>query len=295
MYDYGPPRVKFVLHLGPQPRTIGEVDVTGTVEQPQTLEFTTRLTTEKVGLTFEYAYAIPKVLENFWMQGNDAFPRPELLIDWFEIEGPVYDAWPPASHTHILFASPLAQSNEPQYAREVLARFMRNAYRRPVDKTEVDAKLALYTAVRKDQDFLEAIKVALTAVLASPHFLYLVEPQGTGPQAVLNDHQLAARLAYFLWSSLPDDTLAKLADAGAAPGSQNPQRTGRPPVEGSEVRCVRRRTSPGNGWGCGKSARTRPPSDFYPQYDRHLETSMVAESEAYFREFLVPTTSMPAR
>lgn len=286
MYDYGPPRVKFVLHLGPQPRTIGEVDVTGTLEQPQTLEFLTRLTTEKVGLTFEYAYAIPKVLENFWMQGNDGFPRPELLVDWFEIEGPVYDAWPPASHTNILFPSPMATANEAQYARDVLARFMRRAYRRPVDKAEIDAKLALYTAVRKEREFLEAIKVALTAVLASPHFLYLVEPQGTGPQAALNDHQLAARLSYFLWSSQPDDALANVADAGALKNSKTRSaqvdRLLKDPKSAAFIE-----NFAGQWLGLRQVGANPPASDLYPQYDRHLETSMVAESEAYFREFLL--------
>ncbi len=87
MYDYGPPRIKLNLQLGPQPKTIAEFDADGTPDQPKVHEFTTRFTTEKAGIGIEYAYAIPRVLENFWMQGHANFARPELLVAWFEVEG----------------------------------------------------------------------------------------------------------------------------------------------------------------------------------------------------------------
>jgi hypothetical protein len=291
MYDYGPPRIKLIVQLGPQPTTLAEFDADGSPESPKTHEFTMRLTTERMGIGCEYAYAIPKVLENFWMQGHDNFARPELLIDWIEIEGPLYDAWPPASHTGILFLSPLAKSNEAKYAREVLAKFMRRAYRRPVEPAEVDAKLALFTAARKDAPFLEAIKLPLIGVLTSPHFLFLVEPQGatTNPAAarpaMLNDHQLAARLSYFLWSSPPDEPLAKLAEAGKLKDPQVRQaQVDRMLADPKAEAFV---TNFAGQWLSLREVGNNPPAvDLYPQYDRHLETSMVAESEAYVREFL---------
>jgi hypothetical protein len=81
MYDYGPPRIKLVLQLGPQPRTIAEFDVDGTVEQPKVYEFLVRFTTEPVGIIIDYAYEIPRVLENYWLQERDEFARPELLVE----------------------------------------------------------------------------------------------------------------------------------------------------------------------------------------------------------------------
>lgn len=285
MYDYGPPRIKLILQLGPQPRTLAEFDADGTLEQPTTHEFFARFTAESAGVSFEYAYSIPAELENFWMQNHNNFARPELLIDWFEIEGPLYDTWPPSSHTAILFQSPLQKLNEARYAREVLAKFLRRAYRRPVEPAEIDAKLALYTQGRKDKAFVEAIKLPLMSVLASPHFLYLVEPAATEKVAPLNDHQLASRLSYFLWSSMPDDELSKLADAGKLRDPktrlQQVDRMLADPKANAFVQNF------AGQWLNLRQVGANPPArDLYPQYDRHLETSIVAESEAFFREFL---------
>ena len=214
MYDYGPPRIKLVLQLGPQPHTIAEFDVDAAVDRPKVYEFHARFTTEPAGIVIDYAYDIPRVLENFWLQEREEFARPELLVDWFEIEGPIYPTWPPPSHTNILFDSPLRDKDERAYAHQVLARFMRKAYRRLVTREEIDTKLALFNKARKQKDnFVEAIKTALVAVLISPHFLYLAEPSDT-PSRALNDHELAARMSYFLWSSMADEELFKLADAG---------------------------------------------------------------------------------
>src|SRR4029079_2428231 len=73
MYDYGPPRVKVVQTLGPQPRTIAEFDADGTPEKPKVHELRARFTTETAGIQFEYAYVIPRMLENFWFQSRDTF------------------------------------------------------------------------------------------------------------------------------------------------------------------------------------------------------------------------------
>jgi len=177
MYEYGPPRLKLTQNLGGQPRVIAEFDVPAAVDAPEIFEVPCRFTTQKAGLTIEYAYSIPKELENFWFQTGDDFARPELWVDWFEIEGPLFESWPPASHQSILFASPLRASDERAYAREVIARFMQRAFRRPVSDEEIDAKLALYDGVRGDAaSFVQAIKTPLTGILVSPHFLYLAEP-----------------------------------------------------------------------------------------------------------------------
>lgn len=287
MYDYGPPRIKLILQLGPQPKTIAEFDVDSSPERPKVFEYVTRFTTESAGVTIEYGYTIPKVLENFWMQGRDNFARPELLVDWFEVEGPMYDAWPPSTHSRILFDSPNRDSDEAKYAREVLTRFMRRAYRRPLGPTEVDAKLKLFTAARTEKSFVEAIKAPLMSVLASSNFLYLAEPaaEAKGKASFLNDHALANRLSYFLWSSMPDDELIQLAESGKLKD---------PKVRAAQV--DRMLASPkakaivenftGQWLGLRDVGANPPASDLYPQYDRHLETSIVGESQAYFEEFL---------
>lgn len=285
LYDYGPPRARLTVQLGPQPKTIAAFDATGTPKEPQVHEFHTRFTTESAGIHFEYAYDLPRVLENFWMQGHEAFARPELRISWFELEGPIYDAWPPSTHSRILFDSPLRTTNERAYAQAVLTAFMRKAYRRPVTEAEVAAKLAFYDAAKADKvSFVEAIKRPLLAVLIAPHFLFLAEPTATAGRT-LTDHEWAARLSYFLWSSMPDEELSKLADNGklrdpAIRKAQVDRLLASPKAEALTKNFA-------GQWLNLRDVGANPPApDLYPQYDRHLETSMIAESEAFFREIL---------
>ena len=285
IYDYGPPRLKATLQLGSQPRTVAEFDIEGTPEAPQVVEFPVRFTTESAGITLSYAYAIPAVLENFWLQSKDEFPRPEALIDWIEVEGPIYDAWPPRSHTKILCDSPLASGDEAAYVREVLSRFMREAYRRPVGDAEIEAKFALFAAAPAELSLVERVKVPLTAVLSSPHFLYLVEAHSSdGPEA-LSDHEFAARLSYFLWSSQPDAELRGLADEGRlAEPETRLQQVDRMLADPRAEALVKNFAGQ---WLDLRDVGANPPApDLYPEYDRHLEQSIVGESEAFFREFL---------
>lgn len=289
MYDYGPPRLKLIQTLGGQPKTIAELDVAATLKEPQVYEVRTRFSTESAGLTIEYAYAIPRVLENFWFQGHDEFARPELYVDWFELEGPVFESWPPPSHQRILFDSPKSKSDERGYAREVLARFMRRAYRRPVSEAEVDDKLKLFDLVRKDEPtFLQAIKTPLIAVMVSPHFLYLAEPSSeTQVQRAhrLSDHELASRLSYFLWSTMPDDELFRLAESGKL---RDPKTlTAQVDRLLADSKCdAFVRNFAGQWLGLREVGANPPAADLYPQYDRHLEVSIVDESRAFFAEIL---------
>lgn len=284
MYDYGPPRIKVVQQLGSQPRSVAEFDIEGTVESPKVQQFTTYFTTESAGLSFEYAYSIPAVLENFWMQGKDEFARPAALIDWFEIEGPIHETWPPPSHQKLLFESPLRGKNDRGYAQEVLARFMKQAYRRPVTAEEVEKKMKFYEKGRKDGlTAMEAMKLSLVAVLTSPNFLYLSEPATEVRK--LTQHELASRLSYFLWSTMPDDGLMKLADAG---------KLGEKAVVLAEVDRMLKdpkaaaftRNFAGQWLGLREVGLNPPAPDLYPQYDRHLETSIIREAEAFFEEIL---------
>ncbi|MFM8892834.1 MAG: DUF1592 domain-containing protein, partial [Planctomycetia bacterium] len=286
MYDYGPPRLKLVVQLGAQPRTVAEFDVEGTPESPQIVEFPVRFTTEQAGVSLVYAYDIPAVLENFWLQGRDEFARPDALIDWIEIEGPVHDAWPPSSHTRMLFDSPLREADPDAYVRQLIARFMEAAWRRPVSDAEVDEKLALDAAAADGRrSLVQRIKPPLMAILTSPHFLYLAEPHADGGDRRLTQHEIAARLSYVLWSSQPDAELGRLAREGrlADPRTRRDQVDRLLAAAGSEEFV---RNFAGQWLGLREVGANPPAKDLYPQYDRHLETSIVGESEAYFRTFL---------
>ena len=139
---------------------------------------------------------------------------PKIEIESVSFKAPVFESWPPAHHTRILFLSDLAESDPVAYAREVLDRFMKRAFRRHVTTDEIDMMLAYFQEVRPTfTTFEEAMRETLAMVLVSPDFIYLVEPS-SGKSRDLTDHELASRLSYFLWSSMPDDRLFELADSG---------------------------------------------------------------------------------
>ncbi|MBL8212505.1 MAG: DUF1592 domain-containing protein [Bryobacterales bacterium] len=104
---------------------------------------------------------------------------------------------------------------QPDCARSILAPLARRAWRRPVTAAELDTLLSLtHKEHKRTGSFEQAMRTSLQAILISPHFLYRIErDRGTGPQP-LTDLELATRLSYFLWSSLPDDALLNLAEKG---------------------------------------------------------------------------------
>lgn len=289
MYDYGPPRIKLNVKLGSQPRTISEFDVTASLENPRIFEFNSRISSETVGIKIEYAYDVPRTLENFWFQTKDGFARPELLVDWFEIEGPFNDSWPPSTHTRLL-----NKNSDPREelasAKEVIGKFLHRAYRRPVTSAEIEDKwLSLYVPTRKsNKAYFEAIKIPLLAILNSPNFLYLTEPHEesyNSKPASLTNYEIASRLSYFLWSSMPDDELFKLADSGQLRNPQTLQsQVDRMLADKKANALVTNFT--GQWLGLRDVGSNPPVPSLYPRYDRHLEISLIRESEAFFAEFL---------
>jgi len=154
-----------------------------------------------------------------------------LYVESISVTGPIEQANREA-YDQIFFIQPTAddQGNrlpgvesrkritESQAARQVLERFAARAFRRPATSGEVAALLRLYRQAREaGDDYEPAVKLALTATLVSPNFLYrpIANPKPTDSSFIyeLNDYELASRLSYFLWSSMPDDRLLDLARA----------------------------------------------------------------------------------
>ena len=136
---------------------------------------------------------------------------PVIHIESVEFKGPVFDQWPPVHHREILFESDLQKTDEQAYVRQVLVRFLRRAYRRPGTDAEIQKLLYFFTTIRGDfPTFEEAIKETLAMTLISPPFLYLLEPV-QNKKRELTDWELASRLSYFLWSTMPDEELFQLA------------------------------------------------------------------------------------
>jgi hypothetical protein len=117
----------------------------------------------------------------------------------------------PASHKRIITATPDEHTTRKQASEKVLRRLASWAYRRPVTESELARLVALTQQAEADGESYEAgIRLALTAILVSPHFIYKVEldpPGKEGAPRNLNDFEVATRLSYFLWNSSPDAEL----------------------------------------------------------------------------------------
>lgn len=287
-YDYGPARLRVTLHLAGQPQVIGEFDVDASVDAMKTFEIATDVSTVRAGITLEYAYDVPRELENFWMQNRDGFARPEVWIDWMELEGPVYPEWPPESHRRILLDEhgDLETVDQRARARTILAGFMRRAWRRRVSEKEVEEKLALFDlALQESSSLAEAIQVPLTAVLVSPSFLFFSEPLSDREDHRLNDFQMASRLSGFLWSSMPDERLFQLAEQGRLREASVVQEEVKRMLDDPKSEAFVENFA--SQWLGLREIGSNPPApDLYRRYDRHLEISMIRESLAFFREIL---------
>lgn len=155
---------------------------------------------------------------------TDSAPSPSMATDqpgvhMVYISGPfngtVPDDTPSRQRIFTCRPADSSQLAEEACAREIIGSLTRRAYRRPVTDRDIDPLLVVYREGRSDRDFDAGIERALEALLAMPKFLLRVErqPVDTQPGAVyrLTDFELASRLSFFLWKSIPDDELLELA------------------------------------------------------------------------------------
>ena len=194
-------------------KDVSTVDVAAVAENPQVYEARARVGAGAQRLAAAF-------LNDFYEEDH---PDPKqrdrnLFIDWIEIEGPYGEVGPPPeSHRRIIFREPAG--DEETCARELLTRFAARAYRRPVSADEVNRLTRFYLLARDNGDtFNAAVRLAVQAALVSPFFLFRVELDATAspdaPVQRIDDHQLASRLSYFLWSSMPDEELFRVAEQG---------------------------------------------------------------------------------
>jgi len=208
---------------------VGTVHLTNTPDQPEEFEFRGRI--ENIPVQPARAVrnkiippSITITAQNIFDNGelNDhrksgfdsswSAQAPRVVLESLEFEAPVAEVWPPEHHTRILFESPLRKGKPDQYVREVIKRFMTRAFRRPVSGEEVDHYQRIYKIYDAEFDTLEqAMRETLAMVLISPQFLYhrVIDDSETKKQ-----YELASRLSYFLWGSMPDQELFDLAAAG---------------------------------------------------------------------------------
>lgn len=247
------------------------------------------------------------------------FTGPGIAVDWLDIEGPLYESWPPASHKLLFADLPIAEFNAtdhpgvrpPRRARprqigagmnrpdperglwavqtatplkdadRLLASFLPKLFRRPVSNEVRQQYIDIvHERIEKGDGFELAMRVAYRNALVSPDFLYHVEPA-----AEPDDYALASRLSYFLWNSLPDEQLMKHVETGEL---REPQVL-HAEIERllADARSQRFVDDFLRQWlRLRDIAATDPDKKLYPEFSPYLQDSMVAETRAYFRELL---------
>jgi hypothetical protein len=213
-----------------------------------------------------------------------------LILFWFAVKGP--SGRPPATHTVLrdrFFGCDPARAGWAPCAREIITKFARQAWRRPIAGDEADRLVALSRVAEAQGDrFDTGIGLALQAILLSPHFVFRVEldeePASTVPHRV-SDHELASRLSYFLWSSTPDEELGRLADEGSL---QDPA-----VLTAQARRMLGDRKSDalvdnfvGQWLFTRDLENVNPDSLVYPSFDAQLKSAMLAETNLFFRAIL---------
>lgn len=254
------------------------IDVKAEESGPQIYEFKTQL--QKGAHKIGFAY-----LNNFNRNGDR-----NLFMHYAEITGPLDTSLPapPESHRRIIPRKPKA-GEEAELSREFLRQFATRAFRRPATDDEVERLGTLSDMVRSDgNNFESGIQFAVAAALVSPNFLFRweLDPGQTEGESTkpLEDFELASRLSYFLWSSMPDDELFDLAADG---------RLHRSAVFETQVRRMMRDPKAsglvenfGGQWLQVRNFDVEPDPELFPSFDPSLREAMQTETTLFFQTIM---------
>jgi len=218
-------------------------------------------------------------------------PRLSPAVYEVSITGP-YDSRGPGdspSRRRIFTARPATPAEEEPCAKKILAPLMRRAFRRPVADADLERVLAFYRDARAGADFEAGIEAALSAVLVSHDFLFRVERDPAGLPAKtpyrITDLELASRLSFFLWSSIPDDELLDLAERGVLGKPEELARQTRRMLADPRSRTLV--TSFATQWLQLRNLDSASPDGrLFPDFDDNLRQAMRIETQMLFAEVL---------
>ncbi len=216
--------------------------------------------------------------------------RIDMGVDMVEIAGPFGAAGRSQSpNAHVFVCRPTQASDESVCARKIISTLARRAYRRPVTETDVTTLVEFFEAEQRVGGFDAGIRRVIERVLLSPHFLFRFEPDPAnvpaGRSYPVSDVELASRLSFFLWSSIPDDELLDVASRG---------RLRSPGVLAQQVRRMlldaRSTALVDNFFGQWLFLRNidlvRPDPKAYPEFDEDLRAAFRQETELFLESQL---------
>ena len=233
-------------------------------------------------------------LNNLLVEAKGKEPKQDrnLHVVSVELVGPVYEGTPPPSEAQkkLFLGQALpadaSDAKKKQLATQVLGEFARKAFRRPVKDEEVRRMVSLVSLTKDEpkHPFEKGLKIAMQAVLVSPHFLFRgeIQPEPDNPKSVhfINEFSLASRLSYFLWSSMPDEQLFRLAgkkqlrknlDAEIARMLKDDK--ARSLVDNFAGQWLQLRSMP----------LVSPDVKSFPAFDEALRNAMIQETELFFQ------------
>ena len=269
------------------------------------IRFPAKTGTRVVGISFVNQFVIPEG-PLYYINGRPDYLPSLSLSDRIEnrggppevqsvaIGGP-YDAkglGETPSRSKVFECRPVGSDDEAACAKKILSTLSRRAYRRPVAEEDLEPLLSFYKAGQGDAGFDEGIRRALEAILVSPEFLFRIESDpvpssGIAPGAayLVSDIDLASRLAFFLWSSIPDDELLDLSERGNLrdPGvlEQQVQRMLRDPRSQAFVNNF------ASEWLSLRALATaKPDQNVFSDFDENLRDAFRREAELFFESIM---------
>lgn len=208
-----------------------------------------------------------------------------LIVDYLEIVGPLAPrpSTLPESHRRVIPCDP---PHREDCARKIARDFARRAYRRPVTDDEVN-RLVRYVKMAEDEgdSFERGIQLAVQAVLASPHFLFRVELDSTNEVRDLNDFELASRLSYFLWSSMPDEELFTLAEKGQLHDPKVLTTQAKRMIKDPKAKALVQNFA-GQWLQLRNLVLVNPDKQRFPDWDEELRNAMRMETELFFEDVM---------
>ena len=226
------------------------------------------------------------------MNPNETFSRRKLWVDYLEINGP-YDAEPmplPASHSDIFSCLPEGEEPWLPCAAEIIDRLTRRAFRRPPTTVEAERLIELAErSMRQGESFEGMMQTVLQAVLVSPQFLFRIErdPGAAASEGhrTVDGYEMASRLSYFLWSSMPDDALLDAAQSGLLDSPEGVRTQARRMLADRKSSALVKNF--GGQWlHLRNLADAAPDASRFPEFDESLRESMRQETEMFLENVI---------
>lgn len=214
------------------------------------------------------------------------------LVHRVFVEGPltVVGSGDSPSRRRIFKCRPVAPAEEERCARSIISELSRRAYRRTATAGEVDELMGFYQSKRREGTFEDGIQMALRSMLVQPEFLFRIESDpkpGTtaGQPYAISDVELASRLSFFLWSSIPDDELLLVAEAGRLRQAGELQRQVLRML--ADDRALPLTTNFAAQWLYTRNMEAAFPNNMlFPEFDDNLRQAMRKETELLFESIV---------